>query len=130
MTDQIPLFVESYDEAITAAVMGMGGFKVVGAMMRPELPADQAGRWLADCVNPARRECLHPDQLGLLRRLARQKGVHVLMAFEAREAGYAEPAALDPETERAKLQREYIQATRVFQSLAVRMERAGLGVTP
>ena len=126
MTDQIPLFVEDYPEAIRATVQALGGFKKVGAELRPELPVEQAGRWLADCSNPDSRYKLSPDQLALIRRHARQAGVHILAAFEARDAGYAEPQPIQPEDERAALQREFIHAAKAFQSLLVRMDRAGV----
>jgi len=49
-----------------------------------------------------------------------------LLLFLAREAGYADPQPVEPEDERAKLQREYIEATKAMQRLAGRMERAGM----
>lgn len=110
MTDQIPLFVEDYYEALSATVAALGGFKRVGAELRPELPADHAGRWLADCCNHVRDHELKPQQLGLLRKKARVAGVHVLAAFEMREAGYAEPVPLRREDQQARI-KESIDAT-------------------
>jgi hypothetical protein len=128
MTDQIPLFVEDYNEAIRATVQALGGFKRVGADMRPEMPADAAGRWLADCCNPEKRDHLPPAQLAYIRRRARLEGVHILAAFEAREAGYADPQPITPEDEAAQLQREFVQASKGMAALFNRMERAGLKV--
>lgn len=105
MSEQMPLLVDDYDDAIRAAVIALGGFKKVGSDLRPELPIDQAGRWLSDCCNPDRRDTLSPKQLGLIRRMAREAGIHVLATFEAREAGYMDPMPVEPEDEKAALQR-------------------------
>ena len=89
MTDQIPLFVEDYNEAVRATV---------------------------------------PAQLAYIRRRARQEGVHILAAFEMRDAGYADPMPITPEDEAAQLQREFVMASKHLTGLFSRMERAGLKV--
>lgn len=126
MSDQIPLFVEDYNEAIRAAVQALGGFKRVGSELKPDLAVDAAGRWLADCINPDKREVLPPSALAYIRRKARETGCHVLAAYEAQDAGYAPPVAIEPEDERAALQREFVQQSKNLQSLFARMDRAGL----
>lgn len=126
MTDQIPLFVEDYYEAIRATVQSLGGFKRVGSDMKPDLAVDAAGRWLADCCNPEKREKLSPTELAYLRRRARQAGVHVLAAFEMRDAGYADPLPVEPEDERAALQREFVQHTRILERMLRRLETLGV----
>lgn len=126
MNDQVPLFVEDYNEAIRAAVQALGGFKRVGSDLRPDIAVDAAGRWLADCINPDKREVLPPSALAFIRRRARENGCHVLAAFEALDAGYAPPVAIEPEDERAALMREFVQASKGFAGLLSRMDRAGL----
>lgn len=125
MSDQIPLFVEDYDEAIRATVQALGGFKRVGADMKPDLGVEAAGRWLSDCCNPGRRERLTPSELAYLRRRARQAGVHVLAAFEMRDAGYAEPQPVEPEDERAALQRDFIEHTKALERMLQRLQSLG-----
>lgn len=125
MTDQIPLFVEDYYDAIRATVQAMGGFKRLGADMKPDLAVDAAGRWLADCCNPEKREKLSPTELAYIRRRARAEGVHVLAAFEMRDAGYADPLPVEPEDERAALQRAFIQHTKSLERMLQRMESLG-----
>lgn len=128
MTEQIPMFVEDYNEAIRAAVQALGGFKRVGADLKPDLAADAAGRWLSDCINPDKREILPPSALSYIRRKAREQGCHVLAAYEAQDAGYAPPVAIEPEDERAALMREFVQASKGFTGLVARMDRVGLKV--
>jgi hypothetical protein len=130
MHDQVPLFVEDYSEAIRAAVQSLGGFKRVGAELKPDIAVDEdgiaaAGRWLADCINPDRREILPPSALAYIRRKAREHGCHILAAYEAQAAGYAPPVAIEPEDERAKLQRDFVMHSKAMHQLVQRMERAG-----
>lgn len=121
--DQPALFHESINEALRELIAALGGVKVVGVRMRPEMPADHAGRWLADCLNSDRREHLSPDRVIWLLIEGRKAGVHCTMAWIAGECGYsAQP--VEPEDERAKLQREYIEATKAMARMAERIERA------
>lgn len=129
MNEQIPLIVEDYNEAIRQTAMALG-FKDAAHALRPELKIDAAARWLADCCNPDRRYDLSPDQLALLRRMARQAGVHLLACFEMRDAGYGEPTPVEPEDERAALQREFVKQGRALQELMARLERNGVRFAP
>lgn len=95
-------------------------------MLWPEKAADDAGRLLRHCLDPDRAEKLSLEQLLLLLRMGREKGVHAVMTFLAREAGYQDPVAIEPEDERAKLMREFVEAQRALAGMAKRMERAGL----
>lgn len=120
---QPALFHESIVDALRELVAQMGGTKAVGARMRPELPADHAGRWLADCLNGNRREHLAPEQLMWLLREGRQIGAHGAMGWIAGEAGYTSPQPLEPDDERSQLQREYIEAAKHMAKVAERIER-------
>ena len=118
----MPLFYDSYEDAIRDACMAIGGFKKVGSLLWPTVPADDAGRRLAHCLNNDKREKLGPGELQLIRRAARQAGVHILAAYEARDAGYADPQPVSPEDEAAQLQREYIAAVRQLSALQSRLD--------
>lgn len=120
---QEPLFHDSIEDALRAAVAAMGGYKKVGAAMRPELPADRAGNWLRDALSESRREVLDPPQLLWLLRAARQAGYHGAMGFIDAECGYAPPQPIEPEDERAQLQRAFADSVRVQAQLVERMER-------
>lgn len=121
--DQIPLFVEDLNEAIRAAVNALGGPKVVGSVLKPERSPVDAGKWLSDCLNTEKRDRLDPHQLAYIRRAARAKGVHVLAAFEAQDAGYAPPQPINPEDEDAQLRREFIAAVSALEELQQRMQK-------
>jgi len=118
---QIPMFVEDLNEAIRATVNALGGMKVVGSKLRPEKPVMDAGKWLADCLNPAKRDRLDPEQLALIRRMGREAGCHVLASYEMREAGYGRPVPIAPEDEAAELQRKFIESVKALESLQKQM---------
>lgn len=123
MTEQLPLICEDMYEALSAKVLAIGGFKRVGATLRPELPIEQAGRWLSDCCNAQRDHELKPAHLALIRKMARQAGVHVLATFEAREAGYVDPVPVKREDVIADLRHQVIKASENFQAAVARLEK-------
>lgn len=120
---QIPLWFDTYQDAIRATFMALGGYKAVGAMLRPSMPADAAGRWLNDTLNPDKREKLDISELALIRKEARRRGIDTLAAYEMREAGYADPQPLVIEDEAARLQREFVEAVKALKSIETRMDR-------
>jgi len=122
VSDTPSLFHESVSDALRECVGACGGLKAVGAVLWPEKGADVAGRLLADCLNDTKREKLSPEQVMLILRLSRQRGCHAGMHFMARELGYADPQPIEPEDERAKLEREFVEAARAMQRMADRIE--------
>ena len=123
------LFHESLADALRECISVCGGTKAVGAKLWPEKEPDAAGRILADCLNDAKREKLSPEQVMLLLRMARAKGCHAGMVYLSRELGYSDPQPVEPEDERAQLQREYIEAAKAMARMAARiesLERPGL----
>ncbi len=120
---QPALFHESISDALRELVGALGGPKAVGARMRPEMPPDHAGRWLADCLNDGRREHLSPAQVMWLLREGRSVGHHHAMRWLAGEVGYSDPQPIEADDERTRLQREYVEAARSMQRMAERIER-------
>lgn len=123
---QMQLLHESITDALRECVHALGGAKVVGAALKPELAADAAGQWVRDCLNPERRERFTPDQVLWLLREARKANCHAGMAFLAQQCGYADPVPVEPEDERAALMRQFVAAQQSIQQLVTRMERVGL----
>jgi len=124
--DQASLFYESINDALDACVKACGGAKVVSCKLWPEKAPEAAHRLLLACLNESRDEKLGPDQVMFILRLGRERGFHGAINFVARDAGYADPQPIEPEDERARLQREFIEAQREMAKLAERMERFGL----
>ena len=130
MSEQIPLFHEDVNDALRSCIRALGGFKKVAHALRPDKAIDVAARWLQDCLNPSEREKLDLDQVLWILCEARKIGCHAAMNYIARHSGYGDPQPIEPEDERALLQREFITAMRSFHALANRMERAGLELPP
>lgn len=125
---QVALFHESITDAMREVILALGGLKSVASRMRPEMPADHAGRWLADCLSAERREKLSPDGVLWLGREGRAVGCHALANFFCRDLGYADPVPLEPDDEKARLEREFIEAAKSMQAMAERLTRLGLKV--
>lgn len=124
--EQQALFHESLSDALQDCIRALGGAKVVGRAMRPEKSIDDARKWLLDALNPDRPEKLAPDQVLWILREARKVGCHAAITYIARECGYADPQPIEPEDERAALQRQFVEQSKAMQQLAARMSRAGM----
>lgn len=122
------LFHETVNDALRECVAALGGSKKVGAEMRPEKTPEEAGRWVADCLNPDRREHFDPDHLLYLLRAGRAAGCHAAMNYLAREAGYADPIPVEPEDERARAQRDFELAVKALGTVTDRLARLGVKV--
>lgn len=127
MTPQ-PLFYDSPEDALRDVIHALGGNKTAGAMLRPELSADEAGKWVSDCLNPDRAQTFRPGHVLLLLRKGREVGCHAAANHLMREAGYADPVPVEPEDEKARLEREFIAAAKSLQSMAERLQRIGVRV--
>ena len=121
-THQDSLFCEDLRDALRDLVKACGGLKAVAHMLRPTQPLESAAGWLRKARTAGERERLDLDDLQYLLRLGREKGCHVGMRQLAREAGYTDPAPLEPEDERAALQREFVASARRMEALAKRIE--------
>jgi hypothetical protein len=121
--NQPVLFSEDIYDALADVVRALGGTKAVGTLMRPEKPADEAGKWVKDCLNRQRAERFDPEQVLWLLRKGREVGCHSAINYLCDQAGYERPAAREPEDERADLFRKYIESVKFQKQLAERMER-------
>jgi hypothetical protein len=85
---QTPLFVESFEEALSDAVRALKGPKAVGQMLWPEKPMDIAAKQLNACLDPDRDEKLSLSQILLIAKRARAVGCDTVMAFLGKELAY------------------------------------------
>lgn len=118
---QYVLIHESINDALREVVQALGGTKKVGVLMRPEKSVDDAGRWLADCLNADRREKLDPEQVLWLLREGHKANCHSAMNFIGGEAGYA-VSIVEPLDEMAELQRQFIESSKNLTRMAERIE--------
>lgn len=119
---QVALFSESIEDAIREAVRVLGGSKAVGSQLRPEMLADKASTWLSDCLNTDRRDKLDLNQMMWILRAARKAGYHGAINYICADIGYSNPLPVEPEDEKARLMREFIEATKQQTRNVARME--------
>jgi len=119
---QMSLIHESIIDAMREAVQAIGGNKKLGALLYPDLPVDQAAGRVRDCLNPDRREHFTPEQMLLIARLAKAEGNSAIMEFLALDLGYLKPVSVEPEDQIARLQREFVEATKSLHHMAIRIE--------
>lgn len=124
---QVPLFSESFEEALRDAVMALKGPKAVGVMLWPSMKADLAGRRLCQCLDPERDEKFDLAEILLIAKRARSVGCHTVMSYLAAELDY-ECKPVDPETEVQRLQREFIEAQRELAKIVAKIEQKSADV--
>ena len=117
------LFHDSFSDALTEVVKSLGGHKTVGLALRPDKSADSSARWLNDCLNPSRSERLDPDQVLFVLREGRKAQSHSAMNYLLREAGYADAQPIEPEDEKAALQRQVIESVKSLEQIMTRLNR-------
>lgn len=121
--DQMPLWVESLGEALKAVVFACGGPKRVGSVLWPSKKPERAALYLNHCLDDSRAEKLSLEEIVLLIQMGRERGVHTPMDYLCSAANYQEPQPIEPEDERARLQREFIEAKNDFATLLKKMEK-------
>lgn len=120
---QPALFYDDIYDAIRDVVQAAGGPKKVGLILWPDKSQQMAHTHLLNCLDRNRPEKLSPTQIVMLCKLGRDHDCHVLMAYINAETGYTAPKPLEPDDERAVLQRQMIEATQVLKTSLDRLER-------
>lgn len=115
----------SLAEALGAACNAIGR-KRVALMLWPEKSAESGQKEVSDCLHPDRRSKFSLEQIDLILAEARKVDCHAPMRYFARTLSYRPPTPVTPESERDRLQREFIRATRTMQDLSAQMEKLGV----
>lgn len=119
---QEPLWHDTPEDALRSVVDGIGGLKRAGSALWPGKEPGDAGRHLSRCLDPERPEKLALGDVVLILQWGRKRGIHTGMSYLAQQSGYhARP--VEPEDERAVLQREYIEAAKTITKISQRMEQ-------
>lgn len=122
MSDQAKLFITDIYDALGDLVRAAGGPKAVGEALKPEKPADESAGWVKDCVNRNRREKFNAEQIMWLLKKGKEFNCHEPISFICTQAGYTAPTPVEPETELAKLLREYVDMGARLTSLQPKIE--------
>lgn len=109
MNEQQKLFITDIYDALGDLVRAAGGPKAVGQILKPEKPWEESAGWVKDCLNRKRREKFDYEHIAWLLKRGREAGCHEPIAFICNQAGYSAPEPVEPETELAKLLREYVE---------------------
>jgi hypothetical protein len=116
---EIPQCFDTFEDALKAAVMALGGNKVVGKLLRPDF--DHADEWLRKCLSSDKRERLEPGQVLVLLRQAKTQGFHSAFDYFASAAGYkAQP--LDPARELQALEQDIADGLKALNARMARLE--------
>jgi hypothetical protein len=113
--------IEGFNGALIACVKACGGSKVVACKLWPEKSPLSAQRLLLDCLSDDRPQKLSPEQVLLVMRMARDAACHEGMEFIAAELGYSW-TPIEPEDERATLQRAFVESTKQLLKMGERIE--------
>lgn len=124
MSEQEKLFITDIHDALGDLVRSLGGPKDVGLTLKPEKTSEDGAGWVKDCLNPKRREKFDPEQILWLLKKARQAGCHEPIKWICEQAGYTAPEPKEPETELARLLREYIAVENRRATLQPKIEEA------
>lgn len=112
-------------EALGTACNAIGR-KRVAQMLWPEKSAESGQKEVSDCLHPDRRSKFSLEQIDLILAEARKRDCHAPMSYFARAFDYRKPVPITPESERDRIQREFIKATKTMQQLSAQMERLGV----
>jgi hypothetical protein len=98
------------EDALTADIAQLGGPMKVGKKLRIEMDQKEARNWLLNCLNPNHAQNLTQAQIALIVSWARQVGSTHYAEYWATSNNMTKPIKIQPEDEKARLQREFIRA--------------------
>lgn len=120
---QTELFHEDWRDALQHVIKALGGYEAVGADLWPGKTRKAAGSWLSDCLNGDRPAKLDLEEIALLLRMARDRGVHVGIHFLCDVAGYGRPNTVEPEDQEAEVARQMERCTGELKALLKTYDR-------
>lgn len=120
---QESLFHEDINDALAADIIAAGGYKRVAMELWPSLKMETAYSRLKACLNHDKAEKLGPDEVMLIIRQARTHGAIATLTYMCRDAHCADPSPIEPENEKARLQREYVESVKALQKLSKQLEK-------
>lgn len=119
--EQLPLVVDTLNDAIrdTARILGV---KRIAKELWPSKGEEAAARYLNDCLNPDREQKLSGEEILHVARRGREVGCYLITSFICADTGFAPPMPIDPDNQRAELQRQFIESTARLERLAGRIK--------
>jgi hypothetical protein len=96
---QFALLIDTINDAIRDTVRALGP-KMVAQALFPAKKPEAAERYLDDCLNPGREQKLSIDEILVIARMGREKGIHLIATYINRDVGYTDPCLSIPRTRR------------------------------
>lgn len=121
--EQPPLIVESLNEAVKFSARAIG-FEKVANELWPAKGAKEAARYLNDCLNPERPHKLSGEEILHIARRGREIGCYLITSFINMDTGFGPPTPVDPDDEKAELQRQFIETGKRMEALLARISRS------
>jgi len=118
--NQTALWHDTIYDAIGADIAAAGGFKVVAGKIWPHTDPATGATKLRNAVNPEQAQKLCPQEVMIIKRLAKEAGSTATIDYEARELSY-QVTWIEPDDELERLERENNE---LLKAIAKRMERA------
>lgn len=123
---QETLWHDSIEDSLKSIVDAAGGPKSVGSTLWPSKKILDAARLLNHCLDPERPEKLSLDEVLLIARIGKERGVHTFMSFLANELGYTTPTPVTPEDEMTELLRQNNELTKALIKSNERLARVSV----
>lgn len=113
----------TWEEALAADVMALGGRKKLAPRLWPSENEETAQERLKCALSPGHKQALKPSEILKLKELARDAGSYALVTFEAQQLGYR-VEWVAPQDEAEQLRREVRDVLQDVSRKLDRIERA------
>lgn len=122
MSQQPQLWHDTLEDALRDVVVAAGGPKRVASVLWPAKDPQEGARHLNRMLDPERPEKPSLEELMFLVRLGAEHDCHTAIEWICAVGGYTRPERKNPETERDKIQREFIASVHAQQRLLKQLE--------
>lgn len=113
--------------ALEAEIYDAGGWAAVAKELYPAKfkdSPDAAERHLRNSIDPNHTQKFDVYQHQVLKEMAkRRKGRCVSIEYDCAQHNYTAPSPIQPEDEKARLQREYVEAVKTLSGISAKLEK-------
>jgi len=110
------------DGTLIEAMASLKSFRRKDEKPQDREPPDDPGNPTVNFHGEKRSNETHQSTTDPESKLARKKGCHAAMTYLARELGYADPQPVEPEDEKAKLQRQFNESVAALLKMGERIQ--------
>jgi hypothetical protein len=115
-------FYDCAEDATNSAILNSGkSYKEVAHYIRPEISMDSAYAWLKNALKDDARETLSADRHIMIANYCQRFD---FLYYVAGKCHHSRPLPVEPEDEKAELQRQFIKAVTELRQLSSRINGA------